>query len=60
MLTYMLTFVNFIMLSSILNNFIDYIKYLRLRLKVLQIEMFIKIILYLLFEYIFFKHLQYQ
>ena len=39
MLTYMLTFVNLIMLSSILNNFIDYIKYLRLRLKILQIEM---------------------
>jgi len=42
MLTYMLTFVNFIMLSSILNNFIDYIKYLKLELKTLQIEIKIK------------------
>lgn len=43
MLTYMLTFVNLIMLSSILNNFIDYIKYLRLRLKIFQNEIKIKL-----------------
>jgi hypothetical protein len=44
MLTYMLTFVNLIiMLSSILNNFIDYIKYLKLGLKILQIEIKIKL-----------------
>lgn len=43
MLTYTLTFVNLIMLSSILNNFINYIKYLKLGLKILQNEIKIKL-----------------
>lgn len=51
MLTYMLTFVNLIMLSSILNNFIDYIKYLKLGLKILQIE--IKLYFYYFYNRIY-------